>query len=464
MAASEAVAEVVGESIVELVALVWTDMAQPTWVRTDRSTKRLAQWGALAWALALAVATLRPGAGNQVSPFLWCLSCGELGGRDVLLNVLAFVPLGALVAFATGRPFAGALAGLALSLVAEGAQATIVPGRDPSLSDIITNTVGGSLGGLLAAGWRPLVRPDPRAARWLTTIAAVVWLGAMSLAAQAMRRSGGAPEYWGQWAHKWPKLQPFLGRVFSFTVDGVPVPDDRVAKAGTIQAMSVGDSVEIRTTVLPAAPTSGLAPIVSVSNESKGTIFLLGQDHRDLLFHVRTHAADAGFVRPTFRVADVFPGCAAQCDSSWTMSLQAVVTPRAITLVASSRAGGTRIQRFAVDPLLAWSAVAPGHASLTASGTLVGAALAALALAALAYWTARLELARRSPLAAWSLLAAVTAAGLVAPALVAGIAVPRAGAWIVCAVGLSIGIALAARAREPASREPTRSFIRPPAA
>ena len=453
-----------GVSIVEPLELVCTDMTQPSWGTTERRGKRFAPWAALCWALIIAVATMRPGAGDQVNSFLWCLSCGELGGRDVLLNVLGFVPLGLFVAAATDRPLAGALAGLVLSLIAEGAQATIVPGRDPSLSDIITNTVGGTLGALLAAGWRPIVRPGPRAARVLTTLAAVVWLGSMTLAAQAMRRSGGAPEYWGQWAHRWPKLQPFLGRVYTFTVDGAPVPDDRVARPGTIRAMSVGDSVEIATTVLPAGPTSGLAPIVSVSNETKGTIFLLGQDHRDLLFHMRTHAADAGFARPTFRVRDVFPSCGGPCDSSWTTVLRAHVTPKAIALTAVSKAGGTRSQRFAIDPLLAWSAVAPGKLSLTPAATYVGALVAALALAALAYWAACLELARRAPLVVAAALGAWTAAGLVVPALTAGVAVPPLGAWGLCALGLTAGFSIAARARPDSSREPARAVIRPPAA
>lgn len=439
-------------------------MNQPSWGTAEERARRLARWAALLWTLVIAVATLRPGAGGQVNAFMWCLSCGELGGRDVLLNVLGFIPLGLLVAVATDRPVAGALAGLILSLVAEGAQATVVPGRDPSLSDIITNTVGATLGAALAAGWRPIVRPGPRAARLLTALAAVAWLGTMSFAAQAMRRSGGAPEYWGQWAHRWPKLQPFLGRVYSFTVDGVAVPDDRVARPGTIRAMSVGDSVEIATTVLPAAPTSGLAPIVSVSNESKGTIFLLGQDHRDLLFHMRTHAADGGFARPTFRVRDVFPSCGGPCDSSWTTALRAEVTPSAIALTAASRAGGTRTQRFAIDPLLVWSAIAPGKISLTPRSTYVGAALAALALAVLAYWAAHLELARRAPLAVAAGLAASTAAGLVVPALAAGIAVPRIGAWVACGIGLTVGFTAAARARRLPAREPARAVIRPPAA
>lgn len=426
--------------------------------------RRVAGWAALAWALVIAVATLRPGVSPSVSPILWCLRCGELGGRDVALNVLAFAPLGFLLAIATGRPPVAALAALALSLLVEGAQATVVPGRDPSLSDLLTNTIGGAIGAWTAAGVDTLIFPRPRAARVLAAVAAVAWLGLMWLSAQAMRRSTGAPEYWGQWAHRWPKLQPFLGRVYTFTVDGAPVPDDRVARPGTIRAMSVGDSVEVATIARPAAPTSGLAPIVSVSNESRGTIFLLGQDHQDLVFHMRTHAADAGFAALRLRVSDVFPACAALCDSARTLSLRAVVTPGAVTLSATTPAGPVATRRVDLDPLLAWSAVAPGRTTITSRNGLAGALLCALLLAVTGYWWGWLPAAaaRRAPVL--GTLVAVVATGLTFPALLAGLSLPGPAAWLVCVAGAGAGFAASARTRGTRAQLASPDVIRRPAA
>ncbi|MBK6843388.1 MAG: hypothetical protein IPG88_13985 [Gemmatimonadetes bacterium] len=46
------------------------------------------------------------------------------------------------------------------------AQATVIPYRYPALGDVVWNGLGGGVGALVAATWRPLVVPDPaRAAR-----------------------------------------------------------------------------------------------------------------------------------------------------------------------------------------------------------------------------------------------------------------------------------------------------------
>ena len=64
---------------------------------------------------------------------------------DLVANVALFVPLGFFVSFAgRGRPF---LAGLALSFAVELVQ-QLLPGRSPSLLDVLTNGAGAWLGGL----------------------------------------------------------------------------------------------------------------------------------------------------------------------------------------------------------------------------------------------------------------------------------------------------------------------------
>jgi glycopeptide antibiotics resistance protein len=79
---------------------------------------------------------------------------------DVVLNVLGFVPFGAL--FPLLRPgrrtvVRAALAALTVSTVMEVGQLVVVT-RDPSVLDLALNTLGGALGGVLVASAMALRR------------------------------------------------------------------------------------------------------------------------------------------------------------------------------------------------------------------------------------------------------------------------------------------------------------------
>lgn len=116
-------------------------------------------WRALAWAgfAAILAATLYPdpeAAANVALTPLLCLICGVNGGTDVILNLLLFMP------FATGLRLSGwswrrvTVACATLSFGVELCQYLGIPGRDASLSDLLTNTTGGSV----AAAAAPLLR------------------------------------------------------------------------------------------------------------------------------------------------------------------------------------------------------------------------------------------------------------------------------------------------------------------
>ena len=92
-----------------------------------------------------------------------CILCTRDAVPDFLENILLFLPLGAVLAVRRYRLWYSVLFGGLLSLAIEIAQ-FVVPGRDPSLHDIICNTLGtfigfriahSSLGPLLAQilGW-----------------------------------------------------------------------------------------------------------------------------------------------------------------------------------------------------------------------------------------------------------------------------------------------------------------------
>ncbi len=75
----------------------------------------------------------------------------DYGFVEAASNILLFVPLGALVVWIMGRSYwwVGGAAGLLLSAAIELAQFIFLPARYPSVADVLANTIGAALGGLL---------------------------------------------------------------------------------------------------------------------------------------------------------------------------------------------------------------------------------------------------------------------------------------------------------------------------
>ncbi|HEX8905828.1 MAG TPA: VanZ family protein, partial [Longimicrobiaceae bacterium] len=100
-------------------------------------------------------------------PVTWCIACGERGMADAVRNLLLFIPLG----FVASPRFRWAVVAIAacaaFSLAVETLQQWI-PGRDPSVSDLLFNSAGAVLGVALARSARVWLRPSPRAATLLS--------------------------------------------------------------------------------------------------------------------------------------------------------------------------------------------------------------------------------------------------------------------------------------------------------
>ena len=122
--------------------------------------------------LVILVLTLTPSGNNPSPPFSFYFVIERRWLADWILNICLFVPFGLAVGWNSRSPLKAILAGLLLSTGVELAQA-IVPGRDPSLSDIVFNTVGAALGAMIAR--RPYLWLAPSATRSvvLTTISVV---------------------------------------------------------------------------------------------------------------------------------------------------------------------------------------------------------------------------------------------------------------------------------------------------
>ena len=113
---------------------------------------------ALIWAAAVAFMTLRPGSGLGMRLNLLPLQFDGSGSElDAVLNTFVFVPLGLVMVLAGARIRTVFWVALASTLTIEVTQYVTALGRTADVNDVITNTAGALLGGVLMLGLRRAV-------------------------------------------------------------------------------------------------------------------------------------------------------------------------------------------------------------------------------------------------------------------------------------------------------------------
>ena len=130
-------------------------------------------------ALAIIKATTFP-SGTSTHGWSFSLASGDAAIAEIIQNILLFIPLGICLTLARVRPVLAIALGAALSFSVEFSQQWI-PGRDPSVGDILNNTISTALGVAItrtAPRWL-LVSPERSAAQALGTaiLAVLVWTG-----------------------------------------------------------------------------------------------------------------------------------------------------------------------------------------------------------------------------------------------------------------------------------------------
>jgi hypothetical protein len=380
---------------------------------------------------AIALATLTPRPDQAADAALtppWCLVCGDLGLVDVLLNVALFTPFGAALAW-SGRSFrrVAALA-LALSFAVELLQ-IVLPGRDPSASDLLTNTLGGLLGAAAARHAVTLVRPAPGVAAGFAAAWAALWLGQTALTAAALQPSLPPSWYWGQLAPDLEQFEQFTGRVDDAAIGRYPIRIGRLAASADIrQSLLAGDSIAGSTT--PGERTSELAPVVSIFDGEQREIVLLGRWGDDLVYRLRTRAFDLRLRPPAVRL----PGAFAGADT--LLRVRGRFDPAEGSFaVALSSANSAQQRSVALDAQWGWSLLLPfPYAHGSRSGWLTAIWVAAW-MVPLGYWSAAARLA------ALPVAAVVVIVGLTVIPLAAGLAPAGSGDWVGALTGLLAGTA-----------------------
>ncbi|HMN08411.1 MAG TPA: VanZ family protein [Gemmatimonadaceae bacterium] len=270
-------------------------------------TRRTIAAVALSMAVAaIAVATLRPAPPPTIPLPVLCLVCGELGGVDVVLNVALFVPLGIALVAAGMTWRRAALVAAALSFGIEAMQYALITGRDASLSDLLTNTTGGTLGALFAAHWRRVIAPAPRIARAVSLVAAAVTLGILAATAALLRPAIPPMGIWGQWTPQKLHFEPYSGTVRDFRINGIVVPYGLVPQSGTLRQRLLSGATRAHVEFTAGRPPSRLSAIARAGSRFQEVI-LVGADGRDLVFRTRLAARDWRLRAPGIALPNVLP-------------------------------------------------------------------------------------------------------------------------------------------------------------
>jgi hypothetical protein len=357
-----------------------------------------------------------------------CLLCGGLGTVDVLLNIALFLPLGLALGRLGFGPVRSGIAGLALSGAVELLQATVVAGRDSSLSDLITNTLGAVAGAALAKAMPRLLRPSQQAGRHLAFGAASAWLLMLTFSAWAIQPAPPPASAFVRAAPAVPNAGRFAGRVGSVTLNGtralgptsIPPLADRLARRDV--------RLEVEAT-LESWPEQ-LAPVADVVDSQWEPVLALGQLGQKIVFSVRSRSEGLRLRAPSVKVYRALPA------------------PRGGRFIAGGALSGPVLAAFAVadgverraetrlTPGLGWMLLLPlGFYPFDYRPDITSAVWTALPLLLLGYWGAR----GARPWIAAAGMAAVLAIGLLAIPPLAGVGREGWMAWTACVAALSAG-------------------------
>ncbi len=262
----------------------------------------LHRWFVIASAAVILAATLFPIAGAEPQRWINCLVCGERGIADVLVNILLFLPFGAALA-AAGVPLPRCVLSAALlSASVEFAQ-RYIPGRDPSLGDVVSNTVGSGLGALLVATaqyW--LLPPRAQAARlsWAAALAGTaVCYGTGWLLAPAPPQT----RYFALWTPNLAHLARYRGRVLDAMIGEVRFPAGPIANSAAVRdALRASEGFSLRVRAVAGPRPAAVAALFAVYDQHQHEILLLGPDRDDLVFRYRTRAATSRLDQPDMRL------------------------------------------------------------------------------------------------------------------------------------------------------------------
>jgi hypothetical protein len=247
--------------------------------------------------------TLRHGEMPSIRGFGWCVGCGVFGTLDVILNVALFIPLGAAIAWRKPQALRwvarAAAVSLAVSLAIEMCQLFLVRGRDPTLSDIVGNTLGGTVGACLVTFGPRITRASRATWRGLTWSSALLSAGALVLGAWAVGLTVPLDRYYTQWEPQRPSYAPFRGHLVTLSINGLTLTPGAEIHPRRLPASFFDGRIAMEATIEPGSPPSGIALIARISLVPD-ELLMLGQQREALVGRYRANAYRVGLRSPIY--------------------------------------------------------------------------------------------------------------------------------------------------------------------
>jgi VanZ family protein len=270
----------------------------------------------IALSLILAL-TLVPGSTSV--PAADCLWCGEFATADFLLNVALFVPLGLALGVSSGvAAWAAILIALVVSGGVELAQLAI-PGRYPTVSDVLANLLGAVAGLLIARRVQSGRRLTGRRADRATLIWAIGVIGLVFGTDFLLAPSLPDTDWNGTWTPLLPSMSRYPGRVLEAELAGLQIPDGPISRLDSARHLILaGDPVSVRFETT-GAPGDGLSPVLRLESPGREGILLIGVHSTDVQVRLRRRSNDLLLHAP-----DVFFRQAAPATGDTTLVMAAV--------------------------------------------------------------------------------------------------------------------------------------------
>jgi hypothetical protein len=267
----------------------------------ERSTATILRstWFPILWLAVILGVTLFPLEATDGPPPFLCVLCGDGAVADGVLNAALFLPLGAALSVAGWRPWRTITLGALLSCGVETAQ-FVIPGREPSLSDVLFNTLGSALGVALAHSAPAVWRAMPRRADVLSIAGALCAASVITLTGVLLAPSFPEDAYYGGWTPRFGHLEWYGGRVMEASVDGLEIPEGVLRNSPQVRQQLLANAA-VHVLARAGPPPQGLAPLFTVHDQHHHEILLLGVDGDDLVFRYRTRAVAWGFIGPELR-------------------------------------------------------------------------------------------------------------------------------------------------------------------
>ena len=260
---------------------------------------RIARILVVASLIVIGALTLYPVSNTGTSGW-YCILCGARATADMILNIILFAPLG--VALALLRiPFKKVLlVALLISGLVESAQ-VLIPGRDASIGDLISNTAGCGLGIAVVSSARLWLTPTATRAGWLSLGASIVAATLLTLTGIMLQPSFTESAYYGQWTPRLGNMERYEGRVLSAEVGSHHLPSGRLDNTDTVLAL-LREGNPIRVTAEAGPEPSRLAPLFNIADADQHMIVEIGIEGSDLVFSQRVRATSFRLDRPTLQI------------------------------------------------------------------------------------------------------------------------------------------------------------------